>query len=185
MNSTGPYWSLVTIGSGNGLVPSGTRPLPEPMLTQIYVAVSLSHNELRPQCVKSCSLWLCFTGEAWSTPMAWTLGEKRATGSWTVGISSDWKDAQEGGTSSGTMGEIRFDEAISTRNQSRRHWQDHGWSTWGDEKYWKEDKEETNDCCLQEVIVYRDSINMYRHYYWQCILFVFCFYFNSMTPVRF
>ena len=26
------------IGSGNGLVPSGDKPLPEPMLTQIYVA---------------------------------------------------------------------------------------------------------------------------------------------------
>ena len=28
----------VNIGSGNGLVPSGNKPLPEPMLTQIYVA---------------------------------------------------------------------------------------------------------------------------------------------------
>ena len=27
------------IGSGNGLVPSGNKPLPEPMLTQIYVAI--------------------------------------------------------------------------------------------------------------------------------------------------
>ena len=27
------------IGSGNGLVPSGSKPLPEPMLTQIYVAI--------------------------------------------------------------------------------------------------------------------------------------------------
>ena len=26
------------IGSGNGLLPDGTKPLPEPMLTQIYVA---------------------------------------------------------------------------------------------------------------------------------------------------
>ena len=26
----------VNIGSGNGLVPSGNKPLPEPMLTQIY-----------------------------------------------------------------------------------------------------------------------------------------------------
>ena len=29
----------VNIGSGNGLVPSGNKPLPEPMLTQIYVAI--------------------------------------------------------------------------------------------------------------------------------------------------
>ena len=27
-----------SIGSGNGLVPLGNKPLPEPMLTQIYVA---------------------------------------------------------------------------------------------------------------------------------------------------
>ena len=26
------------IGSGNGLVPSGNKPLPEPMLNQIYIA---------------------------------------------------------------------------------------------------------------------------------------------------
>ena len=30
--------STVNIGSGNGLVPSGNKPLPEPMLTQISVA---------------------------------------------------------------------------------------------------------------------------------------------------
>ena len=28
MNATTPYWSLVNIGSGNGLVPSGNKPLP-------------------------------------------------------------------------------------------------------------------------------------------------------------
>ena len=28
----------VNIGSGNGLVPLANKPLPEPMLTQIYVA---------------------------------------------------------------------------------------------------------------------------------------------------
>ena len=30
------FW-LINIGSGNGLVPDGTKPLPEPVLTQIYV----------------------------------------------------------------------------------------------------------------------------------------------------
>ena len=30
--------TLLNIGSGNGLVPSGNKPLPEAMLTQIYVA---------------------------------------------------------------------------------------------------------------------------------------------------
>ena len=29
----------VNIGSGNGLVPLGNKPFPEPMLTQIYVAI--------------------------------------------------------------------------------------------------------------------------------------------------
>ena len=39
MNSTGPYCWKVNIGSGNGLVPSGNKPLPEPMLTQFLVAL--------------------------------------------------------------------------------------------------------------------------------------------------
>ena len=34
MNATRPYWWWVNIGSGNGLVPSDNKPLPEPMLTQ-------------------------------------------------------------------------------------------------------------------------------------------------------
>ena len=33
MNATTLHWSLVDIGSGNGLVPSGNKPLPEPMLS--------------------------------------------------------------------------------------------------------------------------------------------------------
>ena len=36
---TGLHWWSVNIGSGNGLVPSGNKPLPEPMLTQISVAI--------------------------------------------------------------------------------------------------------------------------------------------------
>ena len=31
-----PHWSLVNIGSGNGLIPSGNKLLPEPMLTKFY-----------------------------------------------------------------------------------------------------------------------------------------------------
>ena len=38
VNATGPWW-LLNIGSGNGLVLSGIKPLPEPMLTQIYIAI--------------------------------------------------------------------------------------------------------------------------------------------------
>ena len=33
VNATISHWSLVNIGSGNGLVPPGNKPLPEPMLT--------------------------------------------------------------------------------------------------------------------------------------------------------
>ena len=50
MNATGPYWKQVNIGLGNGLVPSGNKPLPETMLTQIYVChhiASLGQNELK------------------------------------------------------------------------------------------------------------------------------------------
>ena len=36
---TGHYWWQVNIGSVNGLVPSGTKPLPEPMLANIYIAI--------------------------------------------------------------------------------------------------------------------------------------------------
>ena len=39
MNATRPHWYLVNIGLGNGLVPSGNNPLPEPMLTQIYIVI--------------------------------------------------------------------------------------------------------------------------------------------------
>ena len=39
INVTGLHWSPGNIGSGNGLVPSGNKPLPEPMLTQISVAI--------------------------------------------------------------------------------------------------------------------------------------------------
>ena len=39
MNVTGLHWWSVIIGSGNGLVPSGNKPLPEPVLTQISVAI--------------------------------------------------------------------------------------------------------------------------------------------------
>ena len=44
-NSTDHYQSEVNIGLANGLVLSGNKPLPGPMLTQIYDVIS-SHNEL-------------------------------------------------------------------------------------------------------------------------------------------
>ena len=62
MNATRPYWWLVNIGSGNGLVSWGSKPLPEPMLTQICVHMaSLGHNELinslRPGTHQRTNLW--------------------------------------------------------------------------------------------------------------------------------
>ena len=39
VNSTKPHWWLVNTGSGKGLVPSGTKPLPEPVLTQLHVSI--------------------------------------------------------------------------------------------------------------------------------------------------
>ena len=46
LNGTGPHWWLVNIGSGNGLVPSGYKPLPELMLTKFY-----AYGVTRPQWV--------------------------------------------------------------------------------------------------------------------------------------
>ena len=58
MNVTGLHWWSVNIGSGSGLVPSGNKPLPEPMLTQI-----LPYGVTRPQWVKKCHIdWLVFKG---------------------------------------------------------------------------------------------------------------------------
>ena len=39
INIIGPYQWEVNIGSGNGLVQSGKKPLPEPRLTQFYIAI--------------------------------------------------------------------------------------------------------------------------------------------------
>ena len=39
MNVTQPYWWYVNIGSGNGFVSSGNKPLPEPVLTKISNAI--------------------------------------------------------------------------------------------------------------------------------------------------
>ena len=39
MNAIGHHWWYVIIGSGNGLVPDGTKPLPAPMLFKFNVAI--------------------------------------------------------------------------------------------------------------------------------------------------
>ena len=52
MNVSGLHWWSVNIGSGNGLVPSGNKPLPEVMLTQILSPYGVT----RPQWVNSLTL---------------------------------------------------------------------------------------------------------------------------------
>ena len=52
MNITEHLLWLLNIGSANALVPSGNKPLPEPVLTQIYVSIwqsSVKVNTLRPR----------------------------------------------------------------------------------------------------------------------------------------
>ena len=39
VNATSPHWWLVNVGSRNSLVLSGSKPLPEPMLTPSHVAI--------------------------------------------------------------------------------------------------------------------------------------------------
>ena len=38
-NTTEYIWRSVNDGSGDGLLPSGDKPVPEPMLSQLYVAI--------------------------------------------------------------------------------------------------------------------------------------------------
>ena len=48
----GTYLKISQHGSGNGSVPSGNEPLPEPMLTKIcHHMASLGHNELNDPCL--------------------------------------------------------------------------------------------------------------------------------------
>ena len=54
MKFTGPYWWWINIGLYNGLVPSvdGTKPLPEPMLTKIYVAICRHYSISQEICTR-------------------------------------------------------------------------------------------------------------------------------------
>ena len=50
-NDIGPHWWSVNIGSGNGLVLSANKSLPEPILTRIFATMeSLGHSELKYRC---------------------------------------------------------------------------------------------------------------------------------------
>ena len=49
VNAMQPDWCMLNIDSGNGLVLSGNKPLPEPMVTKFYkniIMVSLGKNGL-------------------------------------------------------------------------------------------------------------------------------------------
>ena len=68
--------SLVSIGSGNGLLPLGNKPLPEPMLTKIYITVLLllqaTWQQLQYWLSMCCAggLWRvadwCMAGNSWT-----------------------------------------------------------------------------------------------------------------------
>ena len=52
----------VNIGSGNGLVPSGNKPLPEPMLTPHWrIHAALGGDELKCICGQYIDNWLVYT----------------------------------------------------------------------------------------------------------------------------
>ena len=53
--ATRSHWWLINIRSGNGLVPSGNKPLPKPMLTKSHDVLSLDWIT-RPQWVNGCSV---------------------------------------------------------------------------------------------------------------------------------
>ena len=77
MNVIGIHWWSVNIGSSNGLVPTGHKPLPEPILTQIcrHMA-SLGHNELTWSAPNHC-LNQCRNNVSWTRRknFPWILSE--------------------------------------------------------------------------------------------------------------
>ena len=98
MNATNPHWWLVNVGSGNGLVLSGSKPLPEPMLTTFHVAIwrhqaSLCFNSspLVPHiCVnKRDQHWLKSWLVACSTPSHY-LNQWWLVVNWTPGNKLQW-----------------------------------------------------------------------------------------------
>ena len=50
MNVVEPLWWKVNNISGNGFMPSGNKPLPEPMLTQIYVVITWANDDSNLRC---------------------------------------------------------------------------------------------------------------------------------------
>ena len=69
MNITRPYWWLVNIGSGNGLVLSGNKPLPERILTQViwHHIVPPDHNEFMSWSWCQVLTWINVDKESWGS----------------------------------------------------------------------------------------------------------------------
>ena len=67
-HATKPHHREIKIGSGNDLVPSGTKPLPEPMLTKIYV-VMWGHNKKKTLHCRSFSVQNLRLGMAHFNPL--------------------------------------------------------------------------------------------------------------------
>ena len=74
MNATRPHWWLVNIGSGNGLVPIGTKPLPEPMLTKFYGITQLQWFHRTATKVPNVSLVNSAEEINWNRPKHARLG---------------------------------------------------------------------------------------------------------------
>ena len=83
MNATRPHWWLVSISLDNGLVPSGTKPLPEPVLTKIF-------NAIRHQ-VMAC----CLMAPSYYLNQCWLItNEMRSSGIHFTGILT-WLNMQD------------------------------------------------------------------------------------------
>ena len=66
VNVTGPPWWLVNIGSDNGLVPSGIKPLFQPMLTKSYDKLYMTYTSFsEPYFFFYCNFW-------WWCDIMWT-----------------------------------------------------------------------------------------------------------------
>ena len=86
MSATNHHWWLINIGSGNGLLPLGNQPLPEPVLTQMYVAVWCHSTKIRWIMIKIIPIpWqfqmhcLCFSVDVNVIKPKWILYNNHAS----------------------------------------------------------------------------------------------------------
>ena len=72
VNVTGPPWWLVNIGSDNGLVPSGIKPLFEPMLTKSYDKFYMTCTSFsEPYQFFCCNFWWYWCDIMWTALWNW------------------------------------------------------------------------------------------------------------------